>query len=1202
MNLTGLLDILTASDDFRSLWRLLNEAPETKPSSQNIVRSARAFMVAALAHTLQRPVLVITARVERAYDIAEQIPVWLPETPVLRFQEPTAMFYDRTPWTSSVIRARLQTLAALSTPVTPSHFVTASNIMPVVVTSAYALMQKTMPVRDFQGGNRVYRAGQAINQETLLRTWQTLGYEAASVVVEPGTFSRRGGIVDVFPVALDYPVRIEFFGDEIESLRYFDPHSQRSTDGLKAFVLTPAREVLPKYMPEVASRLVGWFAKQPDSQEDPTSAVPDYGPLENSALFPQAEFYLPFFYQPAASLLDYLPENALVLVEDWLELKDTIGELEEQALGLREDYLSANKIPPQMPVAYHTWDDLHEAIDTRHTLYLGYSERYYDGSELEVSSARRLGDLFAPGPRYGGQLKLFLDELQKGQHTLSQTVVVTRQAQRLAELWSEQEEVIFPVTQISSLQDIKTLNFVEGSLAEGWIFYGENGNTLHLFTDAEIFGWKRPEPRRRIQQRPQSPESYFADLADGDYVVHIDHGIGLFRGVHRRVLDNTEREYLLVEYGGGDMLYVPIHQADRLSRYVGGETVSPQLNRLGSPDWGRTKNRTRQAVQEAAEELLELYAARSVVKGYAFSPDTAWQHELEASFPYVETEDQLKALRDVKQDMEMPRPMDRLICGDVGYGKTEVALRAAFKAVTDGKQVAVLVPTTVLAQQHYNSFSQRLTAFPVNVQMLSRFRTPKEQQDILSDLKEGKTDIIIGTHRLLQDDVDFKDLGLLVIDEEQRFGVTHKEMLKKKRTEVDVLTMTATPIPRTLYMGLTGVRDISLIQIAPQERLPVVTHVGIYDEKLVRQAILREIDRGGQVFFVHNRVQTIASFTHRLRALVPEAKFIIGHGQMPGHQLEEIMTAFVDGQYDVLVSTTIIENGVDIPNVNTIIVDRADIFGLSPLYQLRGRVGRAAQQAFAYFFHARDHTLTPEARARLETIAEYTELGSGMSIAIRDLEIRGMGDLLGLRQSGHIEAVGFHLYTQLLAEAVQSARSKGKLPALEEALEMSDVPSSSLTIDLPIPAYLPTDYVSEMNLRIQLYRRLASIDNEQEVEAMEAELRDRFGSLPKAVEGLLMQIRVKLAAQAAGVTAIASENGRLFIRLPYLGSIDRAALQSYLGDKVRVSRIALWLAPEIGEEGWRPVLLEILHRLSREVMTGLLFVEQESKQEQSVEP
>lgn len=1187
MHLTGLLDALSSTDIFTTLVQEWRDGGGKRLPDQGVLRSARPFVIAVLAQTLNIPTIVVTARIDRAYDVSEQILAWLPNANVLRFQEPSTMFYDRASWGEQTIRSRIQTLAALVPPIpTRSGSELPENPPPILVTSAYALMQKTLPIREFRVGSRQLHIGQVVDPDKLIRQWIDVGYQSASVVTLSGTFSRRGGIVDVFPPAMDTPIRIEFFGDEIDSLRTFDPATQRSIETIETCVVTPAREALPKMMPALAERLADWFKNQPDEESDATSTLPDLTHLDSGMIFPAAEFYLPWLYGTATSLFDYLPEQTLVIVEDWAALRDTVAELESQALEIRDNRLSTNALPPMEAVAYHTWDDIHEMLGERQTLHLGQ----YDASVLDQESVNIpvLGSLFTPGARYGGQLRLFLDQFQTLIAEKEKAIVVTRQAQRVAELWSERKTFIQPYSSIDDWKSLAPVTFVEGELAEGWTLRRNDEEKIHLVTDAEIFGWKRPEPRRRIQKRSVSPEAHFADLEEGGFVVHVDYGIGQFQGIVRRNLQDSEREYLKVGYARNDVLYVPIHQADRLTSYVGVQNRPPTLSRLGNQDWSTTKKRTQEAVQEVAEELLSLYAARGVVTGHAFSPDTPWQHELEASFPYVETEDQLRALQDVKQDMEAPKPMDRLICGDVGYGKTEVALRAAFKAVMDGKQVAILVPTTVLAQQHHSTFSQRLTTFPVNVEVISRFRTRGEQAAILEDVEAGSVDILIGTHRLLQEDVKFKDLGLLVVDEEQRFGVTHKERLKRMRTEVDVLTMTATPIPRTLYMGLTGLRDISLIQTPPEERLPVVNHVGVYDENLIRQAILREVDRGGQVFFVHNRVQTINSITYKLKKLVPEASFMIGHGQMNEHELEEVMAAFARGEHDVLVCTTIIENGMDIPSANTIIIDRADMFGLSQLYQLRGRVGRSAQQAYVYFFHQRDQILTSDARARLDTINEYTELGSGMSIAVRDLEIRGMGDLLGVHQSGYIDAVGFHLYTQLLTQTVHDIHGS-KPPSILQQDHAPDIGAGpqSVAIDLPLPAYLPTDFIEDMSLRIQLYRRLANITSEADLDGLEAELLDRFGQLPKAVQGLTYQIRVKLLAQLAGATAIATENGRIHVKLPYLGSVDRMALQNHLGDMVRVSRTAIWLAADLSHEQWQPLLVELLHNIKRETFSPM---------------
>jgi len=1167
MQLSGLLALVRQTDAYHHIVSALN-AWRNIPD-QHILRAARPYVISALAQDIQRPILILSGLVERAHNLSEQLPVWTQGLPIHRLAEPSSLFYERVPWTATTIQNRLQTLAALVEPVGARRNAAQP---PIIIASAHALMQKTMPVREFRRSTRTLRIGTQITLDKLLRLWLDIGYSPASVVIEPGTFCRRGGIVDIFPTSAEQPVRIEFFGDEIDSLRTFDPTTQRSLETIDRVVIPPAREALPRFAPQVAERLVGWFASHPTEEEDMASVRPDFDALASGTAFPYLEYYVPWLYKTPATLFDYIPDDALIIVDDWNALVDSVTDLEEQALEIFDDRRRSNHLPDDAPLPYLTLSDIQDELSTRQAIHLAGTAN--DLNDLHGENPV-LGDLFSPGPRYGGQIKLVLEGLHNVLDQGHGVVVVSQQAQRLSQLWSEQVNRVSPQSHIADSPRPGDIAFVEGALAEGWTLKTFE-HVTHLFTDAEIFGWRRPEPRRRKQRRALPPESHFADLTMGDYVVHLEYGIGRFVGLQKRTLDNSEREYLVIEYAGGDTLYVPIHQADRISRYVGAGDPAPQLHRLGTAEWGRAKENARRAVEEVAKELLELYAARSQVFGHAFGPDTPWQRELEASFPYIETEDQLQALSEVKADMERSVPMDRLICGDVGYGKTEVALRAAFKGVMDGKQVAVLVPTTILAQQHFTTFSRRLLPFPVKVEMLSRFRSPAQQTTILHALATGQIDILIGTHRLLQPDVQFKDLGLLIIDEEQRFGVTHKEYLKRLRTEVDVLTLTATPIPRTLYMSLTGIRDISMIQTPPEERLPVATHVGPYNPKLIRQAILREIDRGGQVFFVHNRVQTIATVANRLKKLVPEAKIAVGHGQMDEQRLEEVMSAFVAGDFDVLVSTTIIESGLDIPNANTLVVDRADWFGLAQLYQLRGRVGRGANQAYAYFFHPHTNRLTHEARARLETIHEQTELGAGFSIAMRDLEIRGAGDLLGTRQSGHIAAVGFHLYTQLLAQAVKHLKGESAPP------QFSAVPPT-ITIDLPTPAYIPTTYITDTSLRIQLYRRLAELQDMNAIDDMETELADRFGNLPPAVRGLFFQLRVKLLAQLANATAVNSENGQIGIRLPYLATIDRNALQAQLGNHVRVSRVAVWFPYEpLMEEEWQRKLLDILGQLSLE--------------------
>lgn len=1184
IQLSGLLDLLRAAPAYKALLDSLRSGSKA-PVVLGAIRSARPFVAAALARDWNAPVVYLTARVDRAYNVTEQFPVWLgADAPIYRFAEPASPFYERAPWGESALRNRIATLSALVDD-------SAVDRHPLVVTSAKALMQRTMPINTFRRAALTLKLGDVWDIGKLLMRWQEIGYEGGTIVIEPGTFARRGGILDIFPLTLDRPVRVEFFGDEIESLRYFDPSTQRSTERIAQITIAPNREALPEHAPPVATTLGAWFESLPAPEADVTSAFADREPLSMGSAFPFIETYLPYMYRSPVSLLDYAPDNALILVDDGGELRDVVTSIEEQAIKDRAEKLAANALPPDYPQPYIAWDLLATAMRDHNVVYLGHAE----DADASIEQPGLFEGVIAPETRFGGQLKMLLTQLRKLRNDGDRVITVTMQAARLTELWQEQESLFFAKTNaMIDAPAAKTVTFVEGAMQEGWRLRTADGGDTHLLTDAEVFGWSRPEPRRRkVVRRSKTPEGAYADLNEGDFVVHIDYGVGKFVGMRRRTLEGLEREYLLIEYAGTDTLFVPIHQADRLSRYVGPDDKPPTLNKLGQPEWSRVKGRAKKAVEEEARELLGLYAARAGAPGHAFSPDTPWQHELEASFPYVETEDQLKAVTDVKADMEKPHPMDRLICGDVGYGKTEVALRAAFKAVNDGKQVAVLVPTTILAQQHYETFSQRLAAFPINVEMLSRFRTKEEQNRALRQLESGEIDILIGTHRIIQSDVKLKNLGLVIIDEEQRFGVKHKEHFKKLRTQVDILTMTATPIPRTLYMGLTGVRDISMIQTPPEDRLPVITHVGVFDDRLVRQAVIREMERGGQVFVVHNRIHTMQHLHERLEKIVPEARMIIGHGQMDGRTLEKVMEQYANGEYDILLSTAIIESGLDIPNANTLIVDRADLFGLAQLYQLRGRVGRSAQQAYAFFFHPSANRLTEETRARLETLREYTDLGSGYQIAMRDLELRGAGDILSTRQTGHVAAIGLNLYTQMLAQSVRdlkgdSARSAPLTPALSE---------NSIIIDLPMPAYLPTDYIPELSHRLQMYRRIGGLSHVTDVDSMRAELQDRFGRLPLAVEGLLFQIEVKIVAQAANATHVMHREHKIEVRLPYLVEINRDRLAAALGDDVTVTRTAVEVtvdpAREVGGddegagESWRERLIAVLNYLAEHVRAAV---------------
>ncbi len=1177
-------------------------------------RAARLALLAALHGDLNRPILLLTDRADHALAIYEELAFWLPSVGRYLFSEPNPLFYEDAAWGNTTRRERLQALTVLAAYHLP--FAQKPSTPPVIVASARAVMTRTLPRRDFLKASKRLSVGQEIQPDALIRQWAANGYQAAETVVEPGQFSRRGGILDIWVMSEPLPARLDFFGDEIDTIRRFDPASQRTVAKLESVLVTPAREYLIDH---------SILETRNANSELSNTRISDSEP---------SEFHIPLLHPFPASILDYLPSRSLVLVDDLALAEAMVSEVEEQAVKLRSESIAEGTLPADFPIPYLTWAEVLDAVQSHPWLGMGH----WDSDLLPANSAH-LRDVFGHDQRFGGRLKPFIEYLSGLVGQGDMIVIASRQRERLRELWREYRQTANdrPQTEESILQRPSlAVEFLDASLSEGFILRVANlmntdedsserpsnnseqeiavgkfpstetklrttNNELfvHLITDSEIFGWERPIARTRQKQAAESPETAYGDLRAGDYVVHVDYGIGRFIGLVRRVLDGHEREFLAVEYEDGAQVFVPVFQADRLTRYIGAEGA-PNVTRLGTQEWSHAKANVKEAVQKVAEELLELYAKRQTVGGFAFGQDTQWQKELEDSFPYVETPDQAAAIAAIKRDMERPRPMDRLLCGDVGYGKTEVALRAAFKAVQDGKQVAVLVPTTVLAQQHYETFQQRLAAFPLTVEMLSRFRSPREQTEIIRKLLLGQVDILIGTHRLISQDVEFKDLGLVIIDEEQRFGVTHKEHLKKLRTEVDVLTLTATPIPRTLYMALTGVRDISNLNTPPEERLPIITHVGPYSPKLARQAILRELERGGQVFFVHNRVQTIHAMKMHLQQLVPQARIGVGHGQMDEGQLSKVMHDFTDGKVDILLSTTIIESGLDIPNANTLIVDRADTFGLAQLYQLRGRVGRGAARAYAYFFRHRKLMPTLEGQERLEVIAENTQLGAGYSIAMRDLEIRGAGELLGHKQSGQIEAVGFHLYTRMLAAAVKQLKvassilnisPDGTSPSafnLEHAAfgKLSDFErelKEPVTVDLPLAIGIPASYIHNQDLRLRIYRRIAALRDEHELEPLIAEFTDRFGKLPEMFENLFYQMRVKLRADFAGLVSVGVENGQIVLRYPSLTENMTKRMLSDLGVGVRGGKNAYW-CNFLKDVDWQERLLELLDRLNKRVM------------------
>ncbi len=1098
-----------------------------------VPHGAKSFLAAALALAPEAERICWVARDAEVGDrVAEELGAWLGDPALVAVLEPrTSLAYERSELVPDETAARVAALAAWR-----------SGRARVLVASVQALLQATIGPDDLPARVRTLAPGTRIGQDALLGELFERGYTPVTEVAGRGEFARRGGIVDVFPPSAALPVRIELFGDEIDSLRAFDPTDQRSVEAVREVELLPATEFLAPRGggDEIRARLGRLAARLPErlaldlarfaGEARPEGAAPAAAGRALAA-GDAAEVWARVV-APSTGL-DHLDSATLLVLDEPGDLADTADFLWRQADERHAELVEAGELPRDWPTAYLSPRDWKAHLHGARTLELTWQSEAGEAQGMAFATkGLASGDLF--GWREPvlppGRTERLVDGVEHWLGEGARVVLATDQAPRLSELLGEAGHAAGIVSRVTEAPPPGAIALVERSLNGGF----EGGpDGLAVVTDRELFGSvrvRRPKAMRRIV-----PRDILERLTPGDLVVHIDHGIARYEQMLRRGDEGQERDYLELSFAAGDRIFVPVEQINRVSRYSGGER--PTLSRLGGTDWLRTKQRVRKAVSDLAEELLGLYAKREAAEGFAYASDTPWQGEMEASFPYEETPDQLRAAAEVKADMETRRPMDRLVVGDVGYGKTEVALRAAFKATQDGKQVAVLVPTTVLAGQHFTTFTQRFAAFPLNVRLLSRFVGAREQEATVKGLAAGMVDIVIGTHRLLSKDVAFRDLGLVVVDEEQRFGVAAKERLKQLRSAVDVLTLSATPIPRTLNLALAGIRDLSVIETPPEDRLPIQTRVAEASAGLVRDAILRELDRGGQVFYVHNRVETIEAQAEQLRRLLPGARIVVGHGQMPESSLERVMLAFADGAADVLVCTTIIESGLDIPNANTIVIDRADALGLAQLYQLRGRVGRSSRRAYAYLLYRRRERMSEEARKRLQAIFNASELGAGFQIALADLEIRGAGNILGGEQSGHMAAVGFDLYSRLLAEAVEEAKARR-----EDRVPVREVPQA--VVDLPVDAHLPDDYVPDEAQKLELYRRLARARSGGDVAAFRQEVTDRYGPMPAPVQRLAEVAELRLSAEAAGVASLAREEGWLVVR--FGGGLSRATAMQLL--------------------------------------------------------
>ena len=969
---------------------------------------------------------------------------------------------------------------------------------------------KLLPPKEiFKSSIIELKIGDNVDLEFIKSNFAKMGYERTNVVEAKGQFGIRGGIIDFFPMNKVNPYRIELFGDEVDSIRTFDPLSQRSIENKKKVKVFPSQimvkdensfELAKKKIEEEYSdyekKLVGDAKKRLELRKERLIEA-----IETNTNLQLLENYISYFYDEKHYIWDYLSSSALVIFDDYIRVEERLNGLIKESKEIFQDQLMRGEaVPAEFGFGF--------SKDELVSIYKKLKCILVTPFQINLESFPQVKKSFDINSKqtaiFNGRMDFFKDEIKRYVKESYEIIIACSSNERVGNI-----EDFLKRNQLDNKVKLQ-----KGVLSQGIEFPEDK---LVYISDSDIF--QNVKQRRTKSGKGEGvPIKTFSEIKIGDFVVHENHGIGKFIGIDQMVVHDNKKDYLKIKYAGEDMLYIPVEQLSYIQKYIGGDSVEPKINRLSSTEWTKTKLRVKTEIENMAKELLILSAERSLQKGHAFSKDTTWQHEFEDSFPYEETRDQLRAIKEIKKDMEKDTPMDRLLCGDVGYGKTEVAARAIFKCLTDGKQAAMLVPTTILANQHYYTMKDRMESFPFEVEMLSRFRSDKEQKDILAKLKKGSVDFVVGTHRLLSKDIEYKDLGLLVIDEEQRFGVAHKESIKQIKKNVDVLSLSATPIPRTLHMSLSGIRNMSIIEEPPEERYPIQTYVIEQDDEIIREAILRELDRDGQVYIVYNRVRGIKRIAEKIKALVPEAKIVIGHGQMHERELEDVMYDFTHNKYDILIATTIIESGLDIPNVNTMIILDADKFGLAQLYQLKGRVGRSNRMAYTYLVHEREKTISETAEKRLKAIKEFTEFGSGFKIAMRDLEIRGAGNLLGSEQSGHMIMIGYELYCKLLDEAISNLSGR---PSSIESVETQ--------IEIDINAYIPSRYIEDELIRLQMYKRIASIRNKEDYFEMIDEITDRFSDAPVAVENLVKISYIRALSGAGGVETIKEEKNKFVL-------------------------------------------------------------------------
>lgn len=1108
MRLEGLVKPFINSEEFSNIKKWV-EGNIHPVEIDGLSSSSKAYFYNAIYEGLEKSVVVITPSDLEAKNVYEDLNLYLNN--VYYFPAKEVVFYNIDAISGDLRWARLNVIKEIL-----------SKKKNIVVTSVDAFTNQYTPRNLFLEHSINLKIGKQVDFNELSKLLVESGYQRTDMVEGKGEFSVRGGLLDVFPPDSVYPYRIELFGDEIDSIRTFNTESQRSIDKVKTLSIFPAKEIITNEeiknyaIENINENLNEALEKNKDKniKEKLTSIVnKNLEELKQTGSFETIDSYIPLFYKETESLFDYL--NGYIFILD--EKVRSLGKLDSTYLEFMENYsifLERGDILPKQGELLINKDELVEKFEKNVDIVL--QEIYKEGSflksfnKLEIQASELTG--------YQGQLDLLINDILSKKKEGYRTIILSgtkARGERLVDTLRDRG--------IESVYKDKIDDITEGEVV---ITYGNSLKGFEckqykicVISDKEVFGEsKRKLTKKRSKKKGVSKIKSFAELKPGDYVVHVNHGVGVYKGIKQIEVGGHRRDYLDIEYDKGDKLYVPVEQLDLVQKYIGSEGKNPKVNKLGGSEWQKAKAKVKKSINEIAQDLVKLYATRTAIKGHKFSKDTQWQRQFEDEFPFQETPDQLTSIEEIKKDMESDKVMDRLLCGDVGYGKTEVAMRAAFKAVMDGKQVAFLVPTTILAEQHYKNMVKRFSDFPVKIDMISRFRSAKEQKATLKAVKEGNVDILIGTHRLVSKDIEFKDLGLLIVDEEQRFGVTQKEKIKNLKKNIDVLTLSATPIPRTLHMSLTGARDISVIETPPEERYPIQTYVVEENDQLIRDAIMREIGRGGQVYFVYNRVEDIERIANYVKGLVPESKVAVVHGQMTERELEKEMISFMAKEYDVLVCTTIIETGIDIPNVNTIIVYNSDKMGLSQLYQLRGRVGRSNKIAYAYLLYTKDKVLTEVAEKRLKALKDFTELGSGFKIAMRDLEIRGAGNMMGSAQHGHMATVGYDLYCRMLEDTIKLI--KGEID--KEPIET--------TIDLRIDAYIPSSYIEDEIQKIEVYKKIAAIENINEYEDVKEELIDRYSNIPDSVYNLMDIAYIKSRANLISIEEIKEVNDEILFK------------------------------------------------------------------------